>query len=147
MADITLYVNSSENNQVYKSLGSSVTFLGVEFKDQSSVFTPSILIGTSNNLTGYNYAYISDFGRYYFITDIVLVRANLYLIKLKTDVLSTWATQLLAQPAVLSRQENEYNLYLDDPEFKVYNDKQVDCYKFSSPFTKSLNFLLTVAGN
>lgn len=146
MASVTLYVNSSENNRVNKTLSSGVTYT-CEFKDQSSIFTPSILIGTSTNLTGYNYAQISDFGRYYFITDIVLVRANLYLLKLKTDVLSSWSTQLLAQPAVLSRQENEYNLYLDDPEFKVYNDKQVDCYKFSSPFTKALNFLLTVAGD
>lgn len=146
MASVILYVNSSENNSVTKTLSSGETFT-CEFKDQSSIYTPSILIGTSTNLTGYNYAQISDFGRYYFITDIVLVRANLYLLKLKTDVLSTWATQLLAQPAVLSRQENEYNLYLDDPEFKVYNNKQVDCYKFSSPFSKSLNFLLTVAGD
>ena len=146
MASVTLYVNSSENNQVNKSLSGAVSF-SCEFKDQSSVFKPTILIGTDTNLTGYNYAYISDFSRYYFITDIVLVRAGLYLIKLKTDVLSTWSSQLLAQPAVLSRQEGEYNLYLDDPEFKVYNNKQVDCYTFSSPFSKSLEFLLTVAGD
>lgn len=146
MASVSLYINSSENNKVNKSLSSGVSFT-CEFKDQSSIYTPSILIGTSTNLTGYNYAQISDFGRYYFITDIILVRAGLYLLKLKTDVLSTWSTQLLAQPAVISRQESEYNLYLDDPEFKVYNDKQVDCYKFSSPFNKALNFLLTVAGD
>lgn len=146
MASVTLYINSSENNKVSKSLSSGVTF-SCEFKDQSSIFKPSILIGTNTNLTSYNYAQISDFGRYYFITDIVLVRAGLYLLKLKTDVLSTWSSQLLAQPAVISRQEGQYNLYLDDPEFKVYNNKQVDCYKFSSPFSKALNFLLTVAGD
>ena len=146
MASVTLYVNSSENNQVHKNLSGAVSF-SCEFKDQSSVFKPTILLGTDTNLTGFNYAYISDFSRYYFITDIVLVRAGLYLIKLKTDVLSTWSSQLLAQPAVLSRQEGEYNLYLDDPEFKVYNNKQVDCYTFSSPFSKSLEFLLTVAGD
>lgn len=146
MASVTLYVNSSENNRVTKSLSSGVTFT-CEFKDQSSIYTPSILIGTSTNLTGYNYADISDFGRKYFITDIVLVRANLYLLKLKTDVLSTWSSQVLACSAVIARQEGDYNLYLDDPEFKVYNNKEVDCYKFSSPFSKSLNFLLTVAGD
>ena len=146
MAGINLYINSSENNQVYKNLSGEVNFV-CEFKDQSSIFKPSILIGTNTNLTSYNYAYITEFARYYFITDIVLVRANLYLLKLKTDVLSTWANQLMQQPAVLARQENDYNLYLDDPEFKVYNYRQVDCYKFNSPFSKALNFLLTIAGD
>ena len=146
MPSITLYVNSSENNRVTKSLSSGTTFT-CDFKDQSSIYKPSVLIGTSANLTGFNYAEISDFNRKYFITDIVVVRAGLYLLKLKTDVLSTWGTQVLAQPAVIARQSSEFNLYLDDPEFKVYNNKQVDCYKFSSPFSKSLNFILTVAGD
>lgn len=146
MPSITLYVNSSENNRVTKSLSGGTTFT-CDFKDQSSIYKPSVLIGTGTNLTGFNYAEISDFNRKYFITDIVVVRAGLYLLKLKTDVLSTWGSQVLAQPAVIARQENEFNLYLDDPEFKVYNNKQFDCFNFSSPFSKSLNFLLTVAGD
>lgn len=146
MPSITLYVNSSENNRVTKSLSSGTTFT-CDFKDQSSIYKPSVLIGTSTNLTGFNYAEISDFNRKYFVIDIVVVRAGLYLLKLKTDVLSTWGSQVLAQPAVIARQENEFNLYLDDPEFKVYNNKQFDCFNFSSPFSKSLNFLLTVAGD
>lgn len=137
----------SENNKLDKSFTSSTSTFSFEFKDSSSVFTPSILIGTTENLTSYNYAEISDLNRKYFITDIVMVRANLYLLKLKTDVLSTWASSIRSLNAVLKRQENEYNLYLDDPEFKVYNYETVTTHEFPSGFDKNLSFILSVSGN
>ena len=44
------------------------TDVSVVLKEGCSVENP-ILVLTGNNFT-YNYAYISDFGRYYFVTDI-----------------------------------------------------------------------------
>ena len=38
-------------------------------KDDTSIVNPTIEL-SANNLTSYNYAQISDFGRYYFIRDI-----------------------------------------------------------------------------
>lgn len=145
---LTLYKCTSENQRVDKSsyLGSGSTYT-FSFKDESSAFEPSVLISTSTNITDKNYAYIDTLGRYYYITDITLVRAGLYRVKLHVDVLMTYRTQIKACSAVIKRQELDTNMYLDDPEFKVYNNKRIDCYTFSSPFTKSLEFILTVAGN
>lgn len=145
---LTLYKCTSENQRVDKSsyLGSASSYT-FSFKDESSAFEPSVLISTASNITDKNYAYIDTLGRYYYITDITLVRADLYRVKLHVDVLMTYRTQIKSCSAVLARQESDNNMYLDDPEFKVYNNKQVDCYTFSSPFTKTLSFLLTVAGN
>lgn len=144
--NITLYVNSSENNRLDKSL-STVGSYSFSFKDESSVFNPQVLITVGDSLASVNYAYISQWERYYYVTEIQVVRAGLFLLKLHTDVLMTWKSQIRACSAVCSRQEGVYNLYLDDPEFKVYNYREVDCYTFNSPFSKNLNFLLTVAGN
>jgi hypothetical protein len=145
---LTLYKCTSENQRVDKSsyLGSGSTYT-FSFKDESSAFEPSILISTNTNITDKNYAYIDTLGRYYYVTDITLVRAGLYRLKLHVDVLMTYRTQIKACSAVIKRQESDTNMYLDDPEFKVYNNKRIDCYTFSSPFTKSLEFILTVAGN
>ena len=143
---LVLYVNSSENNKLDKSLTTkgSYTFT---FKDESSVFNPQVLISSGTSLSDVNYAYISDLGRYYYVTEIILVRTDLYLFKLHTDVLMTWKSQIRGCSAVCKRQENANNVYLDDPEFKVYNYKEIDCYNFTSPFSKNLEFLLTVAGD
>jgi hypothetical protein len=145
---LTLYKCTSENQRVDKSayLGSGSSYI-FSFKDESSAFEPSILISTNTNITDKNYAYIDTLGRYYYVTDITLVRAGLYRLKLHVDVLMTYRTQIKACSAVIKRQESDTNMYLDDPEFKVYNNKRIDCYTFSSPFTKSLEFILTVAGN
>lgn len=145
---VTLYTCTSENERLDKSSYlSGGTSFGFEFKDQSSVMSPSIIIGTSTNISAFNYAYIDTFGRYYYITEVIVLRADLYLLKLHADVLMTYRSQIRSCSAVCRRQENINNMYLDDPEFKVYNNKQIDCYKLSSPFTKNLEFLLVVAGN
>lgn len=145
---VTLYTCTSENERLdkssYLSGGTSFSF---DFKDQSSVLNPSIIIGTSTSISALNYAYIDTFGRYYYIMEVIVLRADLYLLKLHADVLMTWRSQIRNCSAVCRRQENVNNMYLDDPEFKVYNNKQIDCYKFSSPFSKNLSYLLTVAGN
>lgn len=145
---LTLYKCTSENQRVDKSsyLGSGSTYT-FSFKDESSAFEPTVLISTSENITNKNYAYIDTLGRYYYVTDITLVRAGLYRVKLHVDVLMTYRSEIKACSAVLARQESVNNIYLDDPEFKVYNYKQVDCYNFSSPFSKALSFILTVAGD
>lgn len=142
---LTLYVNTSENNRLDKSITSRGTFV-FSFKDESSVFNPQVLIANGSSLADVNYAYISEFGRYYYVTEIVLVRADLYLLKLHTDVLMTWKSQIRNCTAVLKRQELAYNLYLDDPEFKVYNNERIEIRNFSDGFTKALQYILTVAG-
>ena len=145
---LTLYKCTSENQRVDKSayLGSGTTYT-FSFKDESSAYEPSVLISTATNITDKNYAYIDTLGRYYYVTDITLVRAGLYRVKLHVDVLMTYRSEIKACSAVLARQESINNMYLDDPEFKVYNNKEIDCYTFSTPFTKSLQFILSVAGD
>lgn len=142
---LTLYVNTSENNCLDKSITSRGTYV-FSFKDESSVFNPQVLIASATSLADVNYAYITEFGRFYYVTEIVVVRADLYLLKLHTDVLMTWKSQIRNCTAVLKRQESVYNLYLDDPEFKVYNNERIEIRNFSDGFTKALQYILTVAG-
>lgn len=143
--NITLYVNSSENQRMTKTL----TYVGAfsfSFKDESSVFNPQVLIAVGSSLADVNYAYISQWGRYYYVTEIQVVRTGLFLLKLHGDVLMTWKDQILNCSAVIKRQQNQYNLYLDDPEFKIYNQERVEIYNFSGGFNKALEYILTVAG-
>lgn len=144
--NITLKTCISENNRLSKSFSGSGESHSFDFKGESSVFNPTILIATSSNITGYNYAEISDFGRKYFITDITVIRAGLYQVELHVDVLSTYESQIRALTGVIRRNENLYNLYLDDNEFKVYNKEDIDTFQFPSGFSKSLEYVLATVG-
>ena len=92
--------------------------------------------------------YISEFSRYYFIDDIVSIHNNVWDVSGHVDVLETYKSAILNQSGVIRRQQNLYNLYLDDPEFKTYNYEQIQTLKFAAnSFNKALNYVLTVNGS
>lgn len=145
MLSIQLMNNSSPVEKIGKELTAGGAYQ-CSLKEDTSVLKPIIIIKTSDPVYSYNYMYISDFGRYYFIDDIKSVNNNIWEVHAHVDVLETYKTQILSNSAVVARQQNKFNTYLNDPEWKVYANENVVAYKFTSPFTKALNFLLATAG-
>ena len=145
---VQMYVNHSDNNVVNKSLSAGPSF-SCDFKKESSIFDPSILVATSDDLSGYNYFTITDFNnRSYFVTDISVIRDGIWQITGHVDVLSTYKNELMGLSAVIKRQNYQYNTYLDDPNFQVQNNESIETLGFTgSAFTKALNYLLVVAGD
>lgn len=143
--NIVLYKNASDNNTIGKSLSGALTLSGA-LRDESSVISPSFRLTSAANIAQYNYAYIESFGRYYFIKGITVERTGVWSLDLDVDVLESFKAEILSLDATLLRQENEYNLYLNDPEWKVYTNKQVLTREFPSGFLDSGNYFLTVVG-
>lgn len=147
MFEITLKKCNCANYVVTKTFSSGSTTLTFHFKDEQSVLDPVIIIGTDENLTQYNYAEIPSLNRKYFVEDIKVVRENLYELSLHVDVLGTYDSQIRGVQADIRRQENNFNTYLDDPEFHIYNNSFIQVQKFSgSSLKKGLEFVLVTAG-
>ena len=87
--EITLYKTSEENNKIDKTLSEPYNMTG-SLRNESSVIRPSILVEIENP-TNYNYMYIPDFGRYYFIKEMTSVRTNLWRLDCEVDVLKSYA--------------------------------------------------------
>ena len=144
---VNLYKNESPVEKIGKTLSDSITVSDVVLKKDTSVLKPVLLTNDARDVYEYNYMYIQEFGRYYFIDDIVSVNNNLWEISAHVDVLETYKDAILSNQAVIRRQTNKFNTYLNDPEWKVYADENVVAYKFTaSGFAKALNFVLAVAG-
>lgn len=144
---VKLQKNSSPKNKIGKTLTGDKTY-NSWFKNPTSILRPVIVLETSDDLTAYNYIQISELGRSYFIDDIVSLHNNMWEIHAHVDVLETYATSIKANSAVIRRQENKFNLYLDDPEYMVYNTEQISTYKFSNTeFNKTLSYVLVVNGS
>lgn len=145
--DIKLYYNKSRRNQRTKELDEIATLTGT-LRAECSIIDPVIRIETSKNLKKCNYMYIENFGRYYFVNDVVHVRNDLYEIHAHCDVLSSSGDALLDCVGIIRRQENNWNLYLDDGAFKVYSNPNVVQKAFPSGFsTSNLTYILAVAGS
>lgn len=144
--NIVLQRNNSEMNRVSKSVDDISTVSGV-LKEGTSIIDPIIKIESDlSAVTGCNYLSIPDFGRSYFINNISSIRNGLVELYCHVDVLSSFASEIRNNTAIIKRQENEWNLYLNDGSFKVYQNPTVLTKAFPSGFTTQ-SFLLAVAGS
>lgn len=146
--EVLLYTNESDNKKVGKSLSLQATINGT-LREGCSIVDPIIQFSDSvvNNAiaAASNYAKIADFGRYYYITDIICV-GKFWEVHMHCDVIESFQTQIKALDAVVARQENKYNLYLRDGYFKTYANSHISCEPFPNAFDTQ-EFILAVSGS
>lgn len=142
---ITFYNNASERNAVTKNLTEIATLSGA-LREESSIIDPKITIASlTNSIRDINYAYIPDFGRYYFVNEIVSVRNGVWRISMHVDVLMTYAEGIRANSAIIQRNENEYDLKLNDGLFVTQQNPRKSVHQFPNGFT-DFDFVLAIAG-
>lgn len=96
---ITFYINNKRENSTKLPTGESVTYT-CDLKENCSVISPRITL-SAENPTNYNYAYISKFNRYYFVSDWVYMR-GIWSASLQVDVLASYRAAI--------RSSNQYVL-------------------------------------
>lgn len=142
---VLLQTNNSEKNKLDKDL-ITISAISGTLKNETSIVDPIILIEVDlTNLINCNYITIPSFGRSYFVTNIRSIRRNLVEVSAHVDVLSSFATQIRNNAAIVRRQENNWNLYLNDGVFKVYQNPMVLTREFPTGFS-TFEFVLAVAG-
>ena len=142
---IHLMVNTSSKEVLDKQTSTIRTVTGT-LREGTSIVDPVIKIeGDLSEFTKCNYMYIPEFGRYYYVTDIKSVINNIVEFSAHVDVLNTYKDQIRSNVAIIHRQENDWNLYLNDGVFKVYQNPMVLTKAFPSGFTTQ-EFVLAVAG-
>lgn len=143
---INLYYNSSEKNKIGKSLTIKLSLNGT-LKEECSITKPIILI-ESESLFDVNYAYIEEFNRYYFISDITSVKNNLWRVSLNCDVLESFKDKILNLNCIIDKQSSigKSNSLFDDGSYITEIDTFNEIAKFQSGFNESGEFILLTAG-
>lgn len=143
---ISLFKTDSENNRVVKTLTDEKQLSG-ELRNQTSILNPSIRIESADNISTYNYAYISEFGRYYYITDIVSVRTNCWVVSLRCDVLMSYKDEIQGLNVILDNtQETGLSNYLSSPNWVNLVKTKTDIKVFPSGLSEQGEFILITAG-
>lgn len=123
---LNLYQNRAENERVDKyDYLVNATKLDIYALQPSSMQNPVIDVEYSGVLD-FNYANIPLWNRFYYITNIVVLRTNLYRISLKCDVLMSFKNQIYNRQALISRQEFDYNSYLVDEKIPTQNNNNIE---------------------
>lgn len=139
---ILLYKTTNANNDLNKTITDKVELVG-SLRDTSSIIVPSILI--QSNPIGYNYAYIPEFGRYYYIKNITAFRKTAWLIDLKCDVLMSFKDEILEMSGIVSRLTNGSPYVQRDVLCKVTETHQRINFP-ETPFTKDGTYVLIAKG-
>lgn len=143
---IQLMRNNSQVNKIGKDLTSLLTVTG-NLKSETSIIDPTIIIECNlANMTKCNYMYIPQFNRYYFVNNIRSITDDLVEFSCHVDVLETYKNEIRQNSAIVKRQQNNWNLYLNDGAFKVYQNPMVVTKAFPSGFN-TFEFVLAVAGS
>jgi len=141
---IKLYVNNSAPNVCDKSVTDVATVEGY-VRDATSLLNPTIIIQRSDP-TGFNYFYVPEFSRYYYLTGVSTVVNNLISISGTVDVAMTYKSEFREWSAVVRRNENRYNMMLDDGVFKAYQNSKHKVIAFPRSLD-SYSYILAIGGN
>lgn len=142
--EIQLCVNNSEVNKINKVLTDFISLQGT-LKNETSVTRPEVLIEMENP-SGFNYAYIPEFRRYYFITDIICVRNNLWRVIMNADALESFKNEILSQNCIIEKSASGFDLYLPDENIITLVKTKTDIVNFPSGLLDTGEFILITAG-
>ena len=143
---ISLFKTASENNRVVKVLTDEKQLSG-QLRYQTSVMNPRIRIESAENIAVYNYCYIPEFGRYYYIVDIMSVRTNVWEASMRCDVLMSYKDEIQGLNVILNNtQETGLSNYLASPNWVNLVKTKTDIKVFPSGLSEQGEFILITAG-
>ena len=150
--NLTLRKCESEANRLTKvfTSGADLTFSG-DFREGQSILTPEFTIETSTNLSTYNYAEITEFGRSYFMK-VTALQKDIWKLTLEVDVLSTYETGIKNCDAFVKRTENSgmINYFMNDGALYTEQREVITYHDFMKNNVKATfgtdSYYLLVAG-
>lgn len=141
---VKFYKNLSDKRVASKSL-TEIASKSCELKGDCSITSPVLIVrGDASTYAECNYMYIESFKRYYFAT-VTALPGGLLEIRGECDVLSSAWPYIKDLNGIIERQQELFNLYLNDGTFKAYANDQVVTKEFSGGFSTP-SYILIVAG-
>lgn len=144
--EIKLYHNVSDNRTIRKKLLNEFSLTGT-LRDSCSLLEPVINI-ENNNVVRFNYAYIPDFQRYYFVKEITNLRKNIWTLELEVDPLMSFKGDILALQVVVDKQSSDVigDEYIDDGSLVADANTFTSIYNLSNGFNDHGEYILITAG-
>lgn len=134
MFTVTLYSFQKPNNSMrLPSGGGDFPAMAVE---PCSVVNPTISFnqGVDWNPSGYNYAHISEFNRYYWITEWTF-NAGIWYATMSVDPLASFKDEILSREEYVIRSASEWDLDIPDGKYPAQQDPTFVSQKASSVYS------------
>ena len=129
---IDFYKINDVRNRINKTLGIPYTINNVFFKSNNiDIIKPFLRL--SRDMTQYNYCFIRELNRFYFIDDVAIENNGIKDYRLSIDVLMTYKTEIMGNKAHIIESESVLNA--DNIEYFGKNNEVVSTFDFPrNPF-------------
>lgn len=145
--NIALYRNNSEPNKINKNITALNLSMSGSLRNESEVVNPIIRIeGNITSLQSANYAYIEAFNRYYYITEMKSIRANIVELHLHCDVLMSFNLSGV-NGIVIETQDVSSDNYLVGRNWVNNVKHRTTIKQFSNGLLNSGEYILITAGS
>lgn len=144
--NIHFYYNSSDNRCLFKKLLDETIYSGT-LRNETSLIRPEITINSVTPIR-FNYAYIPDFKRYYYINSVKSIRNGLWELSLEIDPLMSFKGDIATLQVVVDKQAEKENgdEYIDDGSLVSQNLLFNTIINFSDGFNDTPEYILITAG-
>ena len=123
---VIFYKYNDIKNKINKTLSGGLTVNDVIMHNDFDITAFELLIKNSDFNSEYNYCYIQDLGRYYFIESVEKMNGTIYKIRLTVDVLKSFSTQIENINAIITKSENPDDNFVDCEKSENYTSEVIN---------------------
>lgn len=139
---VILYKYDGIRNKINKTLENGLSIQDVIIKNDFDITTFDLMIKSSSYTPDYNYCYIQDLGRYYFIDSVECMNGTIYKIRVSVDVLKTYADEIKNISAIITKSENPDDNFVNCEVSENYTSEVI---ALNDNFNHSGNLILVTS--
>ena len=123
---VIFYKYNDITNKINKTLSGGFTVNDVIIQNDFDITNFDLLIKNTDFSSEYNYCYIQDLGRYYYIESVEKMNGTIYKIRLSVDVLKSFSAQIENINAIITKSENPDNNFVDCEKSENYTNEVIN---------------------
>ena len=147
---IKLYKYHGDNRKIEKSLDLVQTISNATVVETMDIINPVIILEvdqTFASVISFNYIYIQDLKRYYYVNHIEIISNGSITIQCHVDVLKTYSKDILGSTQYVKRQQHKCTVQLADSEYNIKSNRNLTIKNFGDVIIQPNNdFILTTFG-
>lgn len=147
---IKLYKYYGDNRKINKSLELIKTISSATVVESMDIIDPVIILeldSTFDSVISFNYIYIQDLKRYYYVNNIEIMNNGFLKIQCHVDVLKTYSKDILNSTQYIKRQQHKCSVQLADSEYNIKSNRNLTIKNFGDVIIQPNNdFILTTFG-
>lgn len=139
---VIFYKYDGIKNKINKTLSNGLTINNVIMQNDFDITDFELLIKDTNFNSEYNYCYIQDLGRYYFIESVQRMNGTIYKIRVSVDVLKSFSSQIENINAIIVKSENPDDNFVNCEKSETFESEVIN---LTDNFNHSGNLILVTS--